>query len=703
MSSTALGRRLRFGLFTSIVLAASLVSAVLLNVLAARFPSRLDVTATAEHTLSPRSRQLLSGLREPHVVEVIGDLRTLDAKAKQDVLDVLDQFKSGSPNINVALIDLAAGGAPSYHALLAQLADRERQSQGPSRAAVDKTLAALPALIEAGERWLAPSLETLKKPFADSPVASPGNDEYLTRAANIAKLDAATLKDAQAAALAALQDREGPVEVPALDKAAAALGSALVKVSKDWGTLTEDLKAVADNPKAGPLRDVVRPIAKELAARRDTLAVLADGLSRVTPSDAQRLAAAVRRSGQVVIAGPAGLRLVELPALFNVGGDVTGRADIRRRAEEVVATALAGLSNPRRPIVISVMCEPTTVARAPFFAKFHERLSSAGIDVLDWNVNEPDQERPPSTTSLDPAGQRPIVYIARCPDTTRPKFGEERSGLDRHAKLCAALAGVAKAGGNILISIGPSMVPVTTSPDPADQVLSLFGLRALSDKTVMTETRLAGGRVVDSDIALTPSDAAKTHPIAQALSGVPTFLPWPVPISAANADGASTKVLLQAESATNRWLESQWRNYKMVPRDQRANVAEPPKFDPQYDSNQGPWPLVVAAERSHAGARQRLIAVGSNDWFVDAVTAQTQGSVDGRLMLANPGNIELIDASIAWLAGQDDLIAQSAGARATPLIAPIADGPLLWLRLGVILGVPLLVLVLGLLHRAVFG
>ena len=699
--STSFGRRLRFGISSIIVLLATLVSVVLANVLAARFPLRLDVTATAEHTLSPRSRQLLASLREPHLVEIIGNLRTLNPQARQDVLDVLDQFKSGSPNIDVGFLDISSpAGASSYQSLLTQFVDRERQTQAPSRAAVDKALADFPALIDIAENWLAPTLISLKRPFAQSPLASPANEDYLTRAANIAKLNGTTLREAQTAARNALQDHEGPVEVPAVDQAAAILGAALAKVSKDWQTFTEDFKAVADNPKAGSLRDVVRPIAQQLAARRDTIAVFTDILSRVAPSDSQRLVAAVRRSGQVVIAGPAGLRLIELPALFNVGGDVTGRADIRRRAEELVSTSLASLSNPHRPIVILTMCEPTTLAKAPFFTKFRERFTTAGIDVLEWNINDPSQDRPPATTAIDSTGTRPIVYIARCPDTSRPKLGDEPSGLDRHAKLCAALAQVAQSGGNILLSIGPSIVPIASSPDPADQVLSQFGLRALSDRTVMTELRITGGRVVDPDISLTPADASKDFPIDRALAGLPTFLPWPTPIGITDLNA---RVILQAESSNNRWLESQWRNYKLVPRDQRGSVADPPKYDPQFDSNQGPWPIVVAASRETQGKRQRLITVGSNDWFVDPVTTQTQGNVDGRLSLANPGNVELLDAAVSWLADQDDLIAQSAAARATPLIAPIPDGMLLWLRVGVILGVPLLVLLLGLLHRAVFG
>jgi hypothetical protein len=123
-------------------------------------------------------------------------------------------------------------------------------------------------------------------------------------------------------------------------------------------------------------------------------------------------------------------------------------------------------------------------------------------------------------------------------------------------------------------------------------------------------------------------------------------------------------------------------------------VPNPPTFDPPRDSNAGPWTVALAAERNAQGLDrpQRLIVIGTNFWFTDLVTAQPT-QVDGRIA----------ESSIYWLAGQDRLIAQSATARAIPVIGPVSAAKLRAFRWGAIAGLPLGVLVLGALWRVLRG
>jgi hypothetical protein len=126
-----------------------------------------------------------------------------------------------------------------------------------------------------------------------------------------------------------------------------------------------------------------------------------------------------------------------------------------------------------------------------------------------------------------------------------------------------------------------------------------------------------------------------------------------------------------------------------------------PKFDAGQDER-GPWTLAAAVERANAGSKQRVVVVGSSGWFFDTIT-QAAASVDGRVVAQFPGNMELFDASVLWLTGGDELIAQSPQADAVPLVGAIDPQRLLVLRLLLILGVPLAVLALGVAHRVVFG
>jgi hypothetical protein len=73
--------------------------------------------------------------------------------------------------------------------------------------------------------------------------------------------------------------------------------------------------------------------------------------------------------------------------------------------------------------------------------------------------------------------------------------------------------------------------------------------------------------------------------------------------------------------------------------------------------------------------------------------------VDGRPVLQNPGNLELLDASVHWLAHQDELIAQSAAATAAPMVRAIDERSLRLVRFATIGGLPVFVLLCGVALR----
>jgi hypothetical protein len=133
-------------------------------------------------------------------------------------------------------------------------------------------------------------------------------------------------------------------------------------------------------------------------------------------------------------------------------------------------------------------------------------------------------------------------------------------------------------------------------------------------------------------------------------------------------------------------------------------VADPPAADSQRDDTVGPWTVAWAATRDDPALDrpQRLVVVGSNDWFVDQVTGEMT-VVDGRPVARNPGNAELFEASVQWLAGRDELIASSPSAVAVPLIRPLSEVQLRLIRWLVIGAMPVLVLIVGLAWRVIRG
>ena len=117
------------------------------------------------------------------------------------------------------------------------------------------------------------------------------------------------------------------------------------------------------------------------------------------------------------------------------------------------------------------------------------------------------------------------------------------------------------------------------------------------------------------------------------------------------------------------------------------------------------WTLAVSAQVNRVGSstrKQRLIFVGSpvwyEDYFLNAATI-----VEGRRVLAYPANAALLESSIAWLAGQDELVAPSPQVRDIARIKPLSKGQLAAIRWALAAGLPALVLIIGVGVRVLRG
>jgi hypothetical protein len=151
-----------------------------------------------------------------------------------------------------------------------------------------------------------------------------------------------------------------------------------------------------------------------------------------------------------------------------------------------------------------------------------------------------------------------------------------------------------------------------------------------------------------------------------------------------------TLVAVQPDEST--WLEADW-------------SADPTTLAGPSDGTRfiQPQPIVVSMERSSpAGAgTQRALVVGSGGrmltYIADVVT-----SIGGeRVALIYPGNHELMLASVAWLAGMDDLIAASPITQEVPRLRGVTpEARAMWFWLLVII-VPGLCLAVGAVVAAV--
>jgi hypothetical protein len=671
-------------------------------VLAERFPLRADLTATREHRLSPRTLEVLRSVKDPLEVVVTANFAALDRRQLERTQDVLAVFSRETDKIKVTLIDSAsAQGVGDLDAVLARLVERarpaiERHAAGVREAGVQA------ARLAAAAGALADELNKAQTPLVSSPEPI---RRFLTDSVTMLRASARDLAAAAEASPAKVSATVGRSPVPALDEAGAAVRAPLAQLADQLSRIAAGLGALTNPDDAGlpPLvRDTLAPIATNVSPARDTAAraiAALDDLPRLPLITAART---LERTSTALVIGPpdaprAGLTAMDLSTLFppSTPGQDRGALDLRARAEELIAGAVASLSSTSTPLVVLVHGEP--VRFSPEFTPLRglaERLSLRGIDLAEWPAAL--DAEPPSPLKLDPTRARPIVWTVISTDASTPESAV------RMGKLAAATRALINDGRNVLLSLNPSALPGIGQPDPMVDALPALGLSVDTGKVLLSAAAGPRGPVVSPETVITTPGT--DHPVARALPGLPVRLPWALPVRVSDKPpaGVTAAPVLLSEKSDNRWLESEWARFRAVRADQREFVENPPTADSPRDETGGPWPLAAAGERAKDAATQRVVVVGSNAWFLDDV-AMAGTIVDARPALISPGNLEFFESAVYFLSGQDRMIAASAVAAAVPVIPPMSASTLAALRWLLIAGLPLAILLIGAALRIARG
>jgi len=695
-------RRLGPASITAATAFAVIAVAVVAALLGARFDARLDLTASGEQSLAPRlSGAIERAARAGGGFEgvLVADRRSADPQAWRAVGDVLDLVARAGEAVRVTRIDAGSpGGVEEYRRLVDRLVERDRPELESQSARIAEAGAFAAELADWLEGTLSPALghvATLIEPATD---ADASNRRFFEERSAVARLASRQLLDAARRAGAAITPQGGDVALPRPDEAAPILADALAERAAELAAIAQESARFAVGGSPPPAADAARPVAGAIVPLRDRAASTADTLRRLPRPGVLRVAGALESAEALLAIGPpgGGIAAVDAASLL-APSESAVRADTRARAQELVAGALAALVEPARPVVVIVHGEATRFTRTlPVFTHAIERLERRGIDVLEWApVLEQD---PPHVTDRDRIGQRPVVYVVISPDSSASsRTPADKPGAERAATLGRALERLADDGMPILLSLNPSVMPTYGQPDPVASVLARFGLEALSGTPILRDEALPTGRVVLTDHLVIPTGGE--HPIAAAVRNLGVALVWPVALRRTEAgESATVTELMRLDAERGAWRESQWLRLWQTPRAQRPYLPDPPVFDEARDHRDGPWLVAAACERGPL----RLVAIGSNNWHVDQVAFERR-EAEGRLVPAFPGNAELLEASIWWLAGQESLIARSAEARSTPRIRPLTERDLLALRWGLAAGLPLLVLLLGAVWRGVRG
>lgn len=712
-------RRFRAGTLATITLGCAILGTVLLNTLATRYAMRVDVTNTRDQLLSPRTAMVMERMDGPYRIVVAADMAAADRGARKRLEAILSEMRRASLTFSATTIDTgSARGMEDYRALLRDLVSRDQAVLMAHGEVVETGRTAARGLATWLNDTASPSITAIEQALPGLDEPSQKFRQSIQQSSARSRILARALGEAVGRAADAMRRQLGDLPLPATDTATKELVQALEPVVAWMTQASDELDAYAkqratDGPSAELARDLVTP----LRQRRDQAAITLDSLRRLSRPDILRIADVLEKGEAALIIGPpsVGIGALELSTILPPPSATAlpgAAGDQSRRVEEVLGTALATLMSPTRPILVIVHAEPRPfIDSVQIFTALSQRLRSRGIDVIEWACLV--DTEPPGLASLNPKGERPVVYSTLSPDSsTSSRVEGEQTGAQRAQRLGEVLTRIADAGSPLLISINPSLLPTYGQADPTVAVLERFGLAAESGRPLLRETTTPRGRLVETELMVIAPDGS--HPIQAGIRGLTTLIPWPVTLYERAPDGnarATVTPLLTIAPSETLWLESQWLRLWRTPRDQRSLVPDPPTFDEGTDGrwpdgkpgSKRPWIIAAASERAELNKPiQRLVAVGSNSWNIDQIT-QRGMSVDGRIVPANPGNTELMEASVLWLAGEGGLIAQSPEAVSVPVVGNIAEAEARYVRLGLILGLPLLMLLMGITYRVIRG
>ncbi|HZW06273.1 MAG TPA: Gldg family protein [Phycisphaerales bacterium] len=671
------------------------------------FHTRLDVTATRQHDLSPRTRQVLERLdRDLHLV-VAADLASLDRPTRQRTLDVVEQFSNASRRLRVTFIDTTEEeGQRSYELVLAELAQREKPAVD---AAVSRVSA---AAASAGE--LAADLDRVQRSMLASRERITDGDklkgQYLATQSGVARVAMEDLRTAVANVRSHLASPDPLIPVPAIDRARAELARPVAAAAEVVNRLADDFDSLAKDPAATEAdkaaAGAVNPL---LRAARDRTGALSTELEALPVPRVLKVARALqlRRAALLIDenaqpgagVGITAINTDELLASGGVGGAGGGGADRRARVEDLITGAVARLTTGIHPVVCIVHGAPRSLAAAdwPMLQRVREQLSVRGIDLVEWPVAI-EREIPARVAADSPS--RPVVFVT----ITASGGNNPQAVAAGIAAYSGALNNLVASGRNVLLSVQVSQVPASGSPDPLTECLKPLGIEVDSGRPLLQSEKLGTRTVVvpRQDIL----EPGASHVLSGAVRDLRLRMQWPVAVSA-SAPGVHVRaepvVTLPADGT--RWAESEWQQFYNAVSQSKGDyrlIENPPMKDTSRDGAApgAAWTVAMAVENAPPDrVRQRLVVVGANGWFLDDLV-DLQAEVDGRVTALFPGNLQLLESSVHWLAGQDDQIVRGATVTSRAAIPSMSRSQQLWLRWLLIAIMPALALAAGAAYRA---
>ena len=612
---------------------------------------RLDATKTRAYSLSPKTHNLLQEIQDEAgdwTIALLCTQDSIDPAVLRQIDELLKRYAEQAPGIQVQRID------PT----------RPRESGD----AWDSLIKRLRSLYSGEVELYDHALDVGEQTYSELLHFAERHASLLQRIVPRlgSSADARTLQ--QRVGLFTLLSTQGTRVTEEVDKARAVGDDRLIPQYE----IARSILAQALHQRANELSEtgamfrrwrqspeidaVVRQYASSSLAEYEGLAqsllTASDTLVRLPELELTHIGDALSTGEAAVVVGPPGATVIPAEQLFpriNLRADQKGIVsfDRRFRGEQVISAAIRSLVMGEMPTVVFMHIEDGSLLRQTpqqqdVFA-VAETLRASRYSVKEWRVGVEDKP-------VNDSDQKTIwVVIPPPPARVMQDITGGGSSKANSRNLIAAVDQLLKDGEPVLLSIYPSLLPRLGQKDPWPPLLLPFGIEADTAHIILEQVRVSEDETsIVRGQSITHFD--QDHVIARALNGRQTYFGLPVGLARRkNTLGDMTiETVASIQPSPERWRELDFR---------RTQVDLATLNDQQHFSKA--LPVVLAVERDHPrdSRRQRMIVVGSGGWMIGNTTDAVVSQGGQRVALINPGNTELLMASVAWLAGLDDLIA----------------------------------------------
>lgn len=633
------------GLFALAVLVIALIAAWFGHREA--FRMRFDSTKTRAYSLSDQTRRMMEQLEGEWRIVVIVVEGEVDRAAMRQADEVLRRFAQAAPDLTYERIDPSDPDSfDRYEALISHL----RGAYAVELAAYEQAIAQGRIAFDEWLQFSAAEVGGLQNLIDRLPANLPATQALLRNVPFISLMAVNGREARQEVERSMLVNEAQPL--PDYEGARSTLTAYLLQSAQTANEVAAALTALRT---LGNVDQEIRQFAEQARPRFEQmvrlLAGAADPLRHLPGLELAVFSRQLRQGETAVIIGPNGAATIPSGQLFpranfqqSSEGVVT--FDQRFRGEQVVASTIRSMLVGEMPLVVFVHAMPNSMLANRNgrwdLVGVHAQLRASRFTVREWIIGQ--TERP----AIE-AGRKVVWVVVPTPLVERmtPQPTREES------VLYAEVERLLTAGESVLLSYEPNAMQRLRQPDPWPRLVRPYGVEVQTDRIVYQSLLVEGTTRAsrpDHDILETPWD----HPIARATDGQRILVGLPVPVQVradAPADLRASTLVAIAPGPT-RWIEPNW--------SERGGIIEPTEGDDRLFTE--PAAIALAVARTHPDPRrgeQRLVVVGSGSWMHSVFADVTQRAGGERMVLVSPGNFELLQASVLWLAGLDDIIAQS--------------------------------------------